>query len=53
MSDNSVYHLNLVIDYLTNSIRQIDSGESFETEVSLATIEDIKLATKKNGWHFT
>lgn len=53
MSDDSVYHLNLVIDDLTNSIRQVDSGESFETEVLPVTDEDIKIATKKNGWHFT
>lgn len=28
MPDDSVYHLNLVIDDLTNSIRQLNSGES-------------------------
>ncbi len=52
MFDDSVYHLNLIIDDLTNSIRQIDNGESIETEISLATKDDIKLATKKNGWNF-
>ncbi|WP_428330385.1 hypothetical protein [Mucilaginibacter sp.] len=45
MYEDSVYHLNLVIDDLTNSIRQVDSGESFETEVLPVTDEDIKIAT--------
>ncbi|MFA6245465.1 MAG: hypothetical protein WC615_00900 [Mucilaginibacter sp.] len=53
MSDDSVYHLNLVIDDLTNSIRQVANGESFETDMSLAKSEDIKLVTKKGGWHFS
>ncbi|WDF79337.1 hypothetical protein ACFGVS_13700 [Mucilaginibacter sp. AW1-7] len=53
MPDDSVYHLNLVIDDLTNSIRQLNSGESLETELSLATKEDMKFAIKKNKWHFT
>src|SRR5665213_1704510 len=53
MSDDSVHHLNLVIDDLTNSIRHVDTGESFETDISLATSEDIKLVTKKSGWHFS
>jgi hypothetical protein len=52
MSDDSLYHLNLVIDDLTNSVRQIDSGESFATDILPATKEDIKQATKKEGWHF-
>ena len=52
MSDDSVYHLNLIIDGLTNSIRQIDTGEDCETEISPASMEDIKQATKKDGWHF-
>lgn len=53
MSSDSVYHLDLIIDDLTNSIRLIESGESFETEISLATGEDIKSAIKKNGWNFS
>jgi hypothetical protein len=47
MSDDSVYHLDLIIDDLTNSIRRIENGESFETEISLATSDDIKSAIKK------
>jgi len=52
-SDDSIYHLGLVIDNLTNSIRHIESGESFDTDLALATAEDLKVTTKKNGWHFS
>ena len=53
MSEDSIYHLDLIIDDLTNRIRQIDTGESFDTDLSLATDHDIKLTTKKNGWLFS
>jgi hypothetical protein len=52
MTNEPAYHLNLIIDGLTDSIREVESGESFATEISPATTEDIKQATKKNGWHF-
>jgi len=53
MSEDSVYHLDLIVDYLTNSIRQISNGETFETEVVPASKEDIKQTSKKEGWHFS
>jgi hypothetical protein len=52
MSGNAAYHLNLIIDGLTDSILEVGSGKSFKTEVSPATDEDIKLAIRKTGWHF-
>lgn len=52
MADDSVYHLDLVIDDLTNSIRHVESGESFETDIVPATVDDMKLALKTNAWHF-
>jgi hypothetical protein len=52
MSDQSVYHLDIVIDHLTNSIREVQTGKIHETEIYLATKADIKLATKKSKWHF-
>jgi hypothetical protein len=52
MPDQSIYHLEIIIDDLTNSIRQVDIDKSFATDVLLATKEDIKTATKVNGWHF-
>lgn len=52
MSDSSTYHLNLIIDTLTDSIRHIESGISFQTELSLASQKDMKFVTRKNKWHF-
>lgn len=44
--------LDFVIDKLTNSIENIVTGDSFPTEISVVTREDLKLTTKKNGWIF-
>lgn len=44
--------LDFVIDKLTNSIVNTISGDSFQTEISRLTKEDLKLITKKNGWNF-
>lgn len=52
MPIQSVYHLDIIIDSLTNSIRQIDTDESCDTKICLVTKHDIELATKKNKWHF-
>jgi len=52
MPDQSAYHLDIVIDHLTNSIRQVHTGESLSTDIVAATQEDIKVVTKMNKWHF-
>ncbi len=44
--------LDFVVDKLTNSIENIVTGDSFSTEISVVTREDLKLTTKKNGWVF-
>ncbi len=44
--------LDFVIDKLTNSIENVQSGDSFPTEISLLTNEELKYVTKKNGWRF-
>ena len=44
--------LDFVIDKLTNSIENVQSGDSFPTEISLLTVSEIKSITKKNGWRF-
>lgn len=41
--------LDFVIDRLTNSIENIIAGDSFQTEISLFTIDDAKKCTKRNG----
>ncbi len=45
-------HLDFVIDKLTNSIENVQSGDSFPTEVSLLTVGELKGLTKKSGWRF-
>jgi hypothetical protein len=44
--------LDFEIDKLTNSIQNTVSGDSFPTEVTRLTYEDLKLVTKKNNWTF-
>lgn len=44
--------LNFIIDKLTNSIENVQSGDSFPTEISLLTNAELKNITKKNGWGF-
>jgi hypothetical protein len=40
------------VDELTNSIRNIISGDSFSTDISRITKTDLKKITKKEGWQF-
>ncbi len=44
--------LSFVIDGLTNSIQNTVSGDSFQTEVSAFTNNNVKESTKKNNWQF-
>jgi hypothetical protein len=44
--------LDFLVDKLTNSIENIVTGDSFQTEVSLVSTTDIKLITQKNKWLF-
>ena len=44
--------LDFEIDKLTNSIQNTITGDSFPTEVSRLTKNDLKQVTKKNGWAF-
>jgi len=46
------YHNDFFVDRLTNSIVNVTSGDSFQTEVSLLSKEDLKQVQKKNGWLF-
>ena len=40
------------IDELTNSIRNVISGDSFSTDISRITKTDLKKVTQKDGWQF-
>jgi len=44
--------LDFLIDKLTNSIENVNSGDSFPTEVSLLLKDEVKKITKKTGWNF-
>lgn len=52
MSHNLQY-IDIEIDRLTNSIENVITGDSFQTDVSLLNKSDLKLITKKNGWLFS
>lgn len=41
-----------IVDKLTNSIENTRSGDSFATEVSVLTKDELKKVTKGNGWLF-
>ncbi len=44
--------LDFIIDKLTNSIENVNSGDSFPTEISLLSLDELKKITKRNGWKF-
>ena len=44
--------LDFIIEKLTNSIENVQSGDSFPTEISLLTKAELKRIAKKNGWGF-
>lgn len=48
MKDNSEKGLDFVIDKLTNSIENVVTGDSFATDISLLTFNDLKAITKRN-----
>ncbi len=45
-------HIDIEIDKLTNSIENVITGDSFQTDVSLIAKDDLKSITKKKGWLF-
>ncbi len=44
--------LDFIIDKLTNSIENVQSGDRFPTDISLLTKSELKNITRKNGWRF-
>ena len=47
MQKQLIKGLDFIIDKLTNSIENVQSGDSFPTDISLLTIEELKKITKK------
>ena len=52
MDENVDTGLDFEIDELTNSIKNIVSGDSFQTTISRITKSNLKVILKKNGWLF-
>jgi len=48
----SASKLDFEVDKLTNSVENQVTGDSFQTEVSIATAGDLKSVSEKNGWLF-
>ncbi len=44
--------LDFLIDKLTNSIENVQTGDIFPTNITLLTTTDLKSVSKKNGWQF-
>ena len=44
--------LDFLIDKLTNSIENVITGDSFQTEISVVSLKELKLITIKSGWLF-
>ena len=49
MKKQNINYLDFVADKLTNSIQNIITSDSFPTDITLITIDDLKSVTKKNG----
>ncbi len=52
MKERKQIALNFFVDKLTNSIENVQSGDSFPTNIILLSTDDLKLITKKKGWQF-
>lgn len=52
MEKSKKTELEFEIDFLTNSIRNTISGDSFDTDIIRLTKADLLQITKKNGWKF-
>ena len=52
MRKNEETGLDFVVDKLTNSIENVITGDSFATEISILTTNDLKIVNKKYGWLF-
>jgi hypothetical protein len=44
--------LDFIIDKLTNSIENVFTGDSFPTDISILSKNDLNTVSKKNGWLF-
>ena len=52
MKNQTELGLDFIVDKLTNSIENVVTGDSFVTDISILTINDLKVITKTKGWLF-
>ena len=52
MKKRQISGLDFIVDKLTNSIENVQSGDSFQTEISLLATVDLKNISAKSGWRF-
>ena len=52
MRKNKEKPLGFEVDKLTNSIENILTGDSFQTDISIVEKVDLKIINQKNGWLF-
>ena len=52
MKKRKIVYLDFEVDKLTHSIENAVTGDSFATDVSLVTKQDLKFIGKKKGWIF-
>lgn len=52
MKKSTKYHNDFIIERLTNSITNSISGDSFPTDISLLSKNNLIQISKKNGWLF-
>ena len=52
MKNQTELGLDFIVDKLTNSIENVVTGDSFATDISILTINDLKVITKTKGWLF-
>lgn len=52
MAKKIIIEQDFIVDRLTNSIVNTISKDSFQTDISLISLVDLKDINKKNGWNF-
>jgi hypothetical protein len=52
VAKRQVNYLDFVVDKLTRSIENVVTGDSFQTEITFLTKDDLKRITKSSGWSF-
>ena len=52
MKNQTEIGLDFIVDKLTNSIENVITGDSFATDISIITTNDLKVITKTKSWLF-